>query len=475
MHNVVRDVVRDATQNTVSLKKVSLALLFASLLASHGAFAKVTQEEADKLGTALTPMGAVKEGNAAGTIPPFSGKILGAPDWVEYQGTGTHFPNPYPDEKPLFTITSQNIEQYKGNLTDGQLELFRKYPETFKMPIYETKRDFRYSDRTRENTKMNAVRSELESGGNGVSDVFHGVPFPLPKNGLELIWNHQASPNYESTDGALDSFAVFPDGSRSYEKSREERYILFYSPTMGRDTFITQPYGAKVMVQMMEPARKKGEIILVHEFRDVSEQSRNAWQYLPGTRRVRRAPTISYDFPIGPGGLRTVDDALLFNGATDRYTWKMEPSRELYVPYNNNNLDDPSLDYDELLTPNHANPEYMRYELRRCWIVVGELRSDKRHIYSKRRLYIEEDSWKGVLADNYDGRGNIWRTNMRTKIALYDMPGIGPRVEMYHDLQSGSYMANYLMNELKGPPKKIAKPWNDNYFTTQMVRKLGRR
>jgi len=456
------------------MKRVVTTGLIAVALSCSNAFAKVSPEEAEKLGTTLTPMGAVKEANADGTIPEFSGTILGAPDWVDYQGTGTHFPDPYPDEKPLFTITSENYEQYKDKLTDGQLELFRKY-STFAMPIYETKRDFRYSDRTREHTKLNATRSELVSEGNGVDDVFHGVPFPIPQNGLELIWNHQASPNYESTDGSLDSFAVLPNGSMSKEKSREERYILFYSPTMGRDTFINQPYGAKVMVQMQEPSRKKGEIILVHEFRDVSEQSRNAWQYLPGTRRVRRAPTISYDFPIGPGGLRTVDDALLFNGATDRYTWKMEPSRELYVPYNNNKLDSTDLKYKDFLTPHHIDPTVMRYELRRCWIVVGELRSNKRHIYSKRRLYIDEDSWKAVLADNYDGRGNIWRTNYRTKIALYDMPGIGPRVEVYHDLQSGAYMANYLMNELKGPPKVIGEPWDDSYFTTQMVRKLGKR
>jgi hypothetical protein len=181
-------------------------LLLAAVLgvASAGTRAKVSPEEAEKLGTVLTPMGAIREGNADGTIPPFSGHILGAPDWVDYKGSGTHFPNPYPDEKPLFTITAENYTRYAENLTDGQIELFRKYP-TFAMPVYPTKRDFRYNDKVYRNTKLNAVTTELVSGGNGVGKVFHGVPFPIPKNGVELIWNHQASPNYESTDGALDS------------------------------------------------------------------------------------------------------------------------------------------------------------------------------------------------------------------------------------------------------------------------------
>jgi len=441
---------------------------------STSVMAKVTQEEANKLGTVLTPMGAIKEGNKEGTIPPFSGKILGAPSWVDYKGSGTHFPDPYPNEKPLFIITHDNYQNYKTNLSIGQIAMFEKYP-TFAMPIYPSKRDFRYSDKVYENTKLNALSADMVSEGNGVGQAFFGTPFPLPTNGLQLIWNHQASPNYGLTDGALDAIAVYGSGQRAYLQNREERNILFYDPNMTREQFNAQPYGAKVMVQVMAPANQKGEIILVHEYRDVSSQSRDAWQYLPGTRRVRTAPTISYDFPAPPGNFRTVDDVLLFNGATDRYSWKMEPSREIYIPYNANILDDPKRKYDDFLTPHHIDPTVMRYELHRCWIVVGELRPDKRHIYGKRRLYLDEDSWAGVLAENYDARGGLWRSNMRTMTALYDMPGMGPRVEMYHDLQSGDYLANYLVNEAKGPPKLVTTPWSDDYFTVQEVRKLGKR
>ena len=55
------------------------------------------------------------------------------------------------------------------------------------------------------------------------------------------------------------------------------------------------------------------------------------------------------------------------------------------------------------------------------------------------------------------------------------MPGMGPRVEMYHDLQSGDYLANYLVNEVKGPPKIVTELWDDSYFTQAQVRKLGKR
>jgi len=449
-------------------------LALAGLLAAGVAQAKVSQDQANKLGTVLTPMGAIKEGNGAGTIPPYAGTMLGAPKWVNYKGTGNVFPDPYPDEEPLFVITSQNFRQYKANLTDGQIALFEKH-KNFQMPIYTSHRDARYSDFVHENTKYNASHTVLVAEGNGFSDGFMGTPFPIPQNGVELIWNHQASPNYEASNGELDSVSVFSDGTKSWQSNLEERWIMLFSPTLGREAYNSQPYNAKVMVQTTAPARQKGEVILVHEYRDVSTQSRDAWQYLPGTRRVRRAPTIAYDFPNGPGGLRTVDDALLFNGATDRYTWKMEPSRELYIPYNNNRLDDQTVSYDQLLGENTINPKYMRYELHRCWVVVGELRPDKRHIYGKRRLYLDEDSWAGVLADNYDGQGVLWRTNARAMVNLYDLPGMGPRVELYHDLQKGAYAANYLLNEKSGPPAIPKELLPDSYFTTAQVRKLGKR
>ena len=455
------------------LFSITAISLFTHLFLSPS-YAKVSQEEADKLGTILTPMGAIKEGNETGTIPPYTGTMLGAPEWVDYKGTGTHLPNPYPDEKPLFTITHKNYLDYKKNLTDGQLALFEKF-DTFEMPIYPSKRDVRYSDRVHREVKTNALSAEILPNGNGVEGAFYGTPFPIPKQGVELIWNHQGMPNYSNTNGVLDSVAVFADGSTSSQETREERRLMFFDDKLGREKYNAQPYGAQVMVTIEGPARKKGEIILVWEFRDVTEATRNAWQYLPGTRRVRRAPSIGYDFPNGPGGLRTVDDAILFNGAVDRFTWKMEPVREIYIPYNANELDNPKYKYKDFMPKNHIDPKVMRYELHRVWIVVAELRSDKRHIYSKRRLYLDEDSWGAVLSDNYDGQNTLWRSNMRTMVNLYDLPGMGPRVEIYHDLQKSAYVANYLSNQRKGPPIKVPEGWKKSYFTTAMVRKLGKR
>jgi hypothetical protein len=436
--------------------------------------AKVTQAEADKLGTELTRMGANPKGNADGTIPAFTGTTLGVPKGVNYKGTGSYYPNPYPDEKPLFTIDGKNWEKYKANLTDGQIALFQKYPATFKMKIYPSKRDVRYNDWTLNNVKLNATSAEIVPSGNGVNGGVGGPPFPIPKNGVEVIWNHEYAPQIYFTEGVVASGAVFNNGSVSMRKQIESRYFPVMDPSLTREKVIKDNFNAKVLVEVTDPPREKGKVTLVHEFQDLTELPRNAWQYLPGTRRVRRAPTIAYDFPDGPGGLRTVDDALAFIGATDRYDWKLEAARELYIPYNNYEADSPTHKYSDLLTVNHPNPDVMRYELHRSWVVVGTLKEGKRHIYGKRRLYMEEDSWGAVMADNYDSQGTLWRTTMRTFVNAFDMPGIAPRLEIYHDLQKGAYLLNGMVNE-EGRIQAIPKERRpDDYYTPANLRKIGK-
>lgn len=106
-----------------------------SLVASS-VMAAVSEQEAAKLGTSLTPVGAEKAGNADGSIPAWTGglKTDAAPVSNGFMG------NPYAGEKPLFVITAANAEQYKDKLTPGQLAMFKRYPETYRMPVYKTQR-----------------------------------------------------------------------------------------------------------------------------------------------------------------------------------------------------------------------------------------------------------------------------------------------------------------------------------------------
>ncbi|WP_121359608.1 DUF1329 domain-containing protein, partial [Pseudomonas aeruginosa] len=107
-------------------------VLALSLLATQ-VMAAISADEAAKLGTSLTPLGAEKAGNADGSIPAWDGGLATNAGSVDSRG---FLANPYASEQPLFTITAQNVDQYKDKLTPGQLAMFKRYPDTYKIPVY---------------------------------------------------------------------------------------------------------------------------------------------------------------------------------------------------------------------------------------------------------------------------------------------------------------------------------------------------
>jgi hypothetical protein len=449
-----------------------LAGVLAAALASTPVLAKVTPEEAKRLGNDLTPMGAEKAGNADGSIPAWSGQWLGAPPQVNYAGTGTGYGDPYAGEKPLFVITADNMAQYADKLTEGQKALFQRYKSTFKIPVYPSHRDFRYSDRVMQRTLANATSAELVSDGNGVVNAIGASPFPIPKNGYELMWNLNLPARAWKEDAIYTMALTLSNGTRSLESMDYKILSVWDSPKETVESFGGQQ--AFALVQTLEPTRKKGEIILAHTFTDPISSPSQSWQYLPGNRRVRRAPTVAYDTPFGAGGFRVMDEDRLFNGAPDRYEWKLVGKKEIFIPYNNYKLDDPSLKLDDLLSTNgHVNPDYMRYEPHRVWVLEATLKPGKRHIYGKRVLYIDEDSWIAVLADNYDGKGQLWRSNMQTTAYAYDLQGFQARVAVFHDLIAGSYLTDRLLNG-KPPAKLNNSDYEADYFSVANLRKLGK-
>ena len=377
---------------------LGLSLLATSVMAA------VPAAEADKLGKSLTPMGAEMAGNADGSIPAWKpmAKNIGTVDSKGFLS------NPYASEKPLFTITAQNVDQYKDKLAPGQYAMFKRYPETYKMPVYPSHRGSTVPADVFAAIKKNATTTKLVSGGNGLENFETAIPFPIPQSGIEVIWNHitryrggsvtrlvtQATPQPNGSYSLVyfqDQF-VFRDKMKDYDPKNPGN-ILFY-------------FKQKVTA----PARLAGGVLLVHETLDQVKEPRSAWVYNAGQRRVRRAPQVSYD---GPGtaadGLRTSDNLDMFNGAPDRYDWKLEGKKEMYIASDSYKLDSPTLKYDDIIKAGHINQDLARYELRRVWHIVATLKEGQRHIYAKRDFYIDEDTWQAAVIDHYDGRNQLWR------------------------------------------------------------------
>ena len=456
-------------KSLLAAPKVGLVVATTALFAAT-VQAKVSPEEAAKLGKELTPVGAERAGNAEGTIPAWN------PDFktpAGYKGSGTPYVDPYAAEKPLFTITAKNLAEHKDKLSAGTQKMFETYPDTFKMHIYPSHRDGKYSDFIEKNTILNATRATLADGGNGVRNSFGGAPFPIPQNGEQIIWNaNQAgTPYFYSETGS--NVVVYRDGNQLVGSKTTTRLAPYFDPNSSLAEFQAKNYPKLFqLVQRHSPTRDKGKSIVVHEPLDQSAMARAAWSYTPGVRRVRRAPTVNYDSPQGLGNFLPVDSSFGFNGATDKYDWKLLGKKELYIPYNSFKFEDPSLSFKEMFPAGHPNPEHMRYELHRVWVVEANLKEGERNVFKKRVLHVEEDGWIPAVVDMYDGRDNLWRVTFVNSINRYDMPGIARRSSIYQDLISREYMAGEVYNKHENKPmntdiKDVA------YFTPSTLRKLG--
>jgi hypothetical protein len=443
--------------------------VFALSLSTTLALAAVSAQDAAQLGKNLTPMGAERAGNAAGTIPAWDGGLTKP---VAGYKEGGHYPDPYAGDKPLFTIDATNMEKYKANLTPGQMALLKAHA-TWKMNVYPTRRSASFPAGHYKETAANATKVNLVSGGNGFSGTRGGIPFPIPTSGLEVIWNHLARYRGDTYGLNFSQASVQRDGSHTLVRFEYE-YDFHYGNLSKPESAREDNKLFNFLQTVTAPARLAGQVLLVHEYADQVKQARNAWTYNPGQRRVRLAPNVAYDNPgTAADGLRTNDDFLMFNGATDRYEWKLVGKREVYVPYNSYRLTGNTVKYTDVLKPGHINPDLARYELHRVWVVEATLKEGTSHVYKRRTFYVDEDSWMTVAVDKYDARGELWRVAEQHNINFYNVPMAYPTVEVHHDLQSGRYIAMGLRNEEAKVYEGIKR--TDADFSPSGLRGVGNR
>ena len=448
-----------------------MAGLMSGLMAG-AATAKATPEELEKLGKSLTCVGAEKAGTASG-VPEFTGKWLGTPPGINYPPhEGKHPVDPYASKKPLFTITAENMAQYADKLTEGQKGLFKAYPKTFRIPVYPGHRDFRYPDHVCESARKNAQTAVMNEDGLGVTAVKGAMPFPFPKTGLELAFNN-LFPYRTYTEHTLrDNANVLADGTPIWARADNYAFSAMNHPSdAGKPMEGLMSQG---MNRTLLPERDKGAVNVNAEPVNFGKDKRLAWNYDPGTRRVRQVPEFGFDQPmIGTSGKMTIDSDRLFNGSPIRYNWKNLGKKEIFIPANAYKIHGSNVKYADLLKPGHENPDLTRYELRRVWVLEATLKDGYRHLYGKRVLFLDEDTGQAVMSDYYDTRGQLWQQAVIHHYYAFDGQVWHAGSSFYHDLLSGTYVAYNLFQERPQGPILNKGDLNASMFTPAAARNAG--
>ncbi len=403
------------------------------------ALSAVSADEARLLGTTLMPWGAEKAGNKEGTIPEYTYERVTPPPAYDPKRPG-QYPDPW-NEKPLYSITAQNYAQYASHLSEGHIEMFKKYP-AYRMDIYKSHRTAQYPKYVIENSLKNATSCKAVNDELRLEGCYGGVPFPIPKSGNQVIWNHELHYGLYAGGGEGRAYLVTSDG----------KVILTAEQTLNGDAPFFDPnrttpadpqsISGRFRVDFTGPARKTGEKLLGIGSLDQISPGIRVWQYLPGQRRVKLAPDLAYDTPSPTGGgASTIDEIMVFSGAQDRYDMKFVGKKEIYLQYNNFKITDPSVcPVDVYFTRNFPNPDCVRWELHRTFVVEARLKPQFRHILPKRIMYFDEDIWGPATGAGYDASGKIFRVEEAPYFPTYDL-GYGHAVTaaVTLDLNTGAY------------------------------------
>ncbi len=418
-----------AAQVLVGLVAVGSVLMFAGT-----AFGAISADEAKLLGTTLTKIGAEKAGNADGSIPEYTGGNISPPASYE-KGSGLR-PNPYSDEKRLLSIDAKNMDKFKDNLTEGTKGLMKKYP-SFRIDVYPTHRSVAFPKFVEDNTIKAAQTANLSDENLSLNDAHAAFPFPIPKSGIEVMWNHQVRYYGFHTETLIDTFVTNSAGRNVLVNTGDNWIEIPY----WNESDDTGQY-FKIRTDIRAPNRRAGEKILAIDPINYSKNDRRAWQYLPGQRRTRLAPDIAYDTPdTTVAGQATYDDLFIYNGRMDRYDYKLVGKKEIYIPYNAYTATYGTKS-DELLGSNHLAPDFVRWELHRAWVVEATLKPGKRHLYHKRIFYVDEDSWTALASDQFDRSGALYRTNFALMAPSYELPAPNALTQVLYDLIANTYSLN---------------------------------
>jgi len=429
-------------------------------------------------GTELTPAGAIRAGNAEGTIPEWKNEPLKTP--ADFK-PGTFHPDPFAADKPLFTITTQNYKQYADKLTPGQQKLFETYPD-YVMNIYPTRRSAVYGPHIYKAALKNAGQAKIVistkfPGLVGFENARNSWAFPVPKNGPQALMNLMTRPVIPWKDSWDNIAAVTSAGSYEVNKLSVQQNWPYSDPANSWDSSTYDPTspggGLKYYQTTTSPAKQAGQVVLARDPVSFVHQFRQAWSYSPGQRRVKRAPQIVYDNPLtSSDGLATTDQKFGYNGPNDRFTWTLEGKAEIYVPYNSYKLHSDKLKVSDIITKQgRLNQDLARYELHRVWKVKGTLKEGTTHDYGVRMMYLDEDSWWFMLADNYDRRNQLWRLYELHSVMYYDQGYLDSTIENQHDMQAGRMVILGLDNEDTAPNPNFRAA--DDYFTPAEIRRRG--
>jgi hypothetical protein len=447
--------------------------MLAAMGASRTARAQaVTTADPTLLTTTLTPLGAERAGNMAGTIPAWTGGFnTSPPGW---NGDTDILQDFFASDPILYTVNSGNLSQHASVLSDGTKAMVQTFGMS--LNVYQTRRTGCATQWVYDNTAANVKTAYLDAGGGrlGFHNAFGGTPFPIPDisnpetAGGQIFWNGFMRWQGEAWRIWSTSWTI-EHGTVQLTGAAEESYAF---PYYSKNGSLNSPLANESLDTheiLVGPSTDIGEEIMTRYSTTPYQVPNIAWELLPGQSRVRKTPELSYDTPsANADGVANYDEYNVYSGSPDEYDWKYIGKQEMLIPYNCQKV--PKASIADAIQAKFLNPDVVRWELHRVWIIEATLHSGKRNVMARRLLYLDEDTWQFAIADNYDANGNLYHWNVNWVAVYPNMPGMYPVANTVNNMQTGDWtvLDSLFVHPLANRPIAFG-PLPDSYFEPQAM------
>jgi hypothetical protein len=453
-------------------------LILSALAATGLAFAAHAQTDATRLGKDLTPLGAEAAASKDGSIPAYAASDAVQPGWAPSKRRVDFFK--FKGDKPIYSVDASNVDKYADKLSPGQVALVKQV-KGYRMDVYPTRRTCSSPDFVVENTRKNAAGgAKLGADGWSLAEAtMPGIPFPMPQNGAQAMWNAKMKYAGIGLDMPRLYTALSPRKGASEWIAATSNQTYFYPWGKKGSTPLSQLPQIEYYTYFAyeSPTALAGQALV---FANYSNTASETFYYFPGQRRVRRMPTYAYDAPqIGFENQYTMDEPRVFNGTMDRFDWKLVGKKEMLVGYNAFGMYDPALKFEAVAKADAVDAAQRRYELHRVWVVEATVKQGVRHVAPKRTFYIDEDSWSLVASDDYDAQGKLWKLREAFVIPVFETGSCDNPAFVQYNLAEGRYLVDQAPlasgKDFRWVVDAKEPRFRENFYTADNLRAISER
>lgn len=318
-----------------------------------------------------------------------------------------------------------NVGEVAKLLPEGLLRMVKKYELRLTLrayePVHPSQGYIEATNKYRGKAKIVEIGNEYRK--QGLSGYVAGLPFPNPKNGLEVAWNYQYS--YQGDDGDMYYDVYWISAPSGIEHTEYWRWA-FLMRTLNRTDLDPKPAIPEFKSQglqytsityAIEPYDKKGFGALYSRAEEPLDQQGHI--YVPAMRRVLRNTFGTRGDTWNSTDL-LYEDVRGYMGYPEWMNWKIVSKGTMLMPIHAGvKLGKNVRSTFEVDKWPHWNPK-LQWEPRPVYVLDVTPKFPD-YPYSRMRVVIDAETFTIPYKEAYDRKGQLWKVVLNAFNASEDM------------------------------------------------------